>query len=138
MEYLSKKGFVHRDLAARNILVSKDKLCKVSMQYHISQPSTNSNSFFQISDFGMSRNMTEDYYVSSGGKVPIKWTAPEVLMFFKIKTFQSVHKTVFRLFSTRSIRPLVMCGALGLLCMRYGAWVTSHLKNTPTLKYVNC
>ena len=33
----------------------------------------------QISDFGMSRNMTEDYYVSkAGGKIPVKWTAPEV------------------------------------------------------------
>ena len=34
---------------------------------------------FQISDFGMSRNlMDENYYVSHGGKVPVKWTAPEV------------------------------------------------------------
>ena len=35
----------------------------------------------QIADFGMSRDlMTEDYYVSHGGKVPVKWTAPEVPM----------------------------------------------------------
>ena len=28
----------------------------------------------------MSRNlMDEDYYVSHGGKIPVKWTAPEVL-----------------------------------------------------------
>ncbi len=33
----------------------------------------------QISDFGMSRNLQDaDYYVSQGGKVPVKWTAPEV------------------------------------------------------------
>ena len=33
----------------------------------------------QISDFGMSRDVEdENYYVSSGGKVPVKWTAPEV------------------------------------------------------------
>ena len=33
----------------------------------------------QISDFGMSRDlMDENYYVSHGGKIPIKWTAPEV------------------------------------------------------------
>ena len=31
MLYLSGKGFVHRDLAARNILVSTDRICKVSM-----------------------------------------------------------------------------------------------------------
>ena len=34
----------------------------------------------QIADFGMSRDlMDENYYVSHGGKVPIKWTAPEVI-----------------------------------------------------------
>ena len=33
----------------------------------------------QISDFGMSRDLAqEDYYISHGGKVPVKWTAPEV------------------------------------------------------------
>lgn len=32
----------------------------------------------QISDFGMSRNITEDYYISKGGRIPVKWTAPEV------------------------------------------------------------
>ena len=30
MSYLASKAFVHRDLAARNILVSGDKICKVS------------------------------------------------------------------------------------------------------------
>ena len=36
--------------------------------------------FVQISDFGMSRDlMDENYYVSHGGKVPVKWTAPKVL-----------------------------------------------------------
>ena len=34
----------------------------------------------QIADFGMSRDMYDsDYYLSHGGKIPIKWTAPEVL-----------------------------------------------------------
>ena len=33
----------------------------------------------QIADFGMSRDlMDENYYISSGGKIPVKWTAPEV------------------------------------------------------------
>ena len=33
----------------------------------------------QIADFGMSRNLIdENYYVTSGGKIPVKWTAPEV------------------------------------------------------------
>ena len=33
----------------------------------------------QISDFGMARDVTDNnFYVASGGKVPAKWTAPEV------------------------------------------------------------
>ena len=33
----------------------------------------------QIIDFGMARDLLrEDYYTSSGGMVPVKWTAPEV------------------------------------------------------------
>ena len=33
----------------------------------------------QIADFGMARDLEdEDYYVSHGGQVPVKWTAPEV------------------------------------------------------------
>ena len=31
MNYLASKSFIHRDLAARNILVSEDKICKVSI-----------------------------------------------------------------------------------------------------------
>ena len=32
----------------------------------------------QIADFGMSRDLTNEYYLSRGGKIPVKWTAPEV------------------------------------------------------------
>lgn len=35
--------------------------------------------FFQIGDFGMARDLEEDeVYISQGGKMPLKWTAPEV------------------------------------------------------------
>ncbi len=37
----------------------------------------------QIGDFGMARDLMQDesnYYTSSGGIIPIKWTAPEVLL----------------------------------------------------------
>ena len=35
--------------------------------------------YTQIADFGMSRNLLdENYYITSGGKIPVKWTAPEV------------------------------------------------------------
>ncbi|CAI8021504.1 Ephrin type-A receptor 4a (Fragment) [Geodia barretti] len=72
MAYLSGKGFVHRDLAARNILVSKDEVCK-------------------IADFGMSRALKDtDYYVSRGGKIPVKWSAPEALHYKKYSTASDV------------------------------------------------
>ncbi len=33
---------------------------------------------FQIGDFGMARDVENDYYKSHGGIIPVKWTAPEV------------------------------------------------------------
>ena len=73
MCYFAKKGFVHRDLAARNILVSEDDQCK-------------------IADFGMSRNLDDEaYYVCThGGKIPVKWTAPEALHYKKYSTASDV------------------------------------------------
>lgn len=56
MAYLASVKLVHRDLACRNVLVSSDFTCKVS-------------------DFGMSREMSDsDYYRSRGGRVAIRWT----------------------------------------------------------------
>ena len=72
MQYLSSRGFVHRDLAARNILVSKKNICKVA-------------------DFGMSRDLEDEkYYVSRGGMVPVKWTAPEAILYKKYSTASDV------------------------------------------------
>jgi tRNA A-37 threonylcarbamoyl transferase component Bud32 len=66
LDYLLAKGFVHRDIAARNILLSPTHMmCK-------------------ISDFGMSRDLqAENYYVTRGGDIPVKWTAPETLNYKK-------------------------------------------------------
>ena len=39
----------------------------------------------------MARNLIEDdYYVSQGGKIPLKWTAPEALIFHKYTTASDV------------------------------------------------
>ncbi|XP_039365300.1 ephrin type-A receptor 8 isoform X1 [Mauremys reevesii] len=63
MRYLSDLGYVHRDLAARNVLVNSNLVCKVS-------------------DFGLSRILEDDpdaAYTTTGGKIPIRWTAPEAI-----------------------------------------------------------
>ena len=46
---------------------------------------------FQIADFGMSRALQDtDYYISRGGKIPVKWTAPEALHYKKYSTASDV------------------------------------------------
>lgn len=57
MAYLESRHVVHRDLAARNVLVAEDNSAKVS-------------------DFGLAR---DENFSLEGGKLPIKWTAPEAL-----------------------------------------------------------
>ena len=86
--YLGLKGFIHRDLAARNILVSKEGDCKVMIN-NISSSILDLPT--QIADFGMSRDLQDDaYYKSHGGLVPVKWTAPEAIMYRKYSTKSDV------------------------------------------------
>ena len=45
----------------------------------------------QVADFGMSRDLADEtYYVSQGGKVPVKWTAPEAIHYKKYSTASDV------------------------------------------------
>ena len=45
----------------------------------------------QVADFGMSKDLAdEDYYLSHGGKIPVKWTAPEALLYKKYSTASDV------------------------------------------------
>ena len=47
--------------------------------------------YMQIADFGLSRDLQhEDYYISHGGKIPVKWTAPEALHYRKYSTASDV------------------------------------------------
>ena len=88
MLYLSDKGFVHRDLAARNILVSDKDVCKVGHTFKIL---CNFNTFPQIADFGMSRDLADaEYYISEGGTIPIRWTAPEAVYYRKYSSASDV------------------------------------------------
>ncbi|XP_014252271.1 epidermal growth factor receptor isoform X2 [Cimex lectularius] len=62
MAYLEEKRLVHRDLAARNVLVQTASCVK-------------------ITDFGLAKllDINEDEYKAEGGKMPIKWLAPECI-----------------------------------------------------------
>ncbi|TRY72308.1 hypothetical protein TCAL_12240 [Tigriopus californicus] len=73
MAFLTSKNIVHRDLAARNILVAKSEDQKLIMK---------------IADFGLARDLTSKLYYRkiTGGKVPIKWMAPEAI-------FERVHSS---------------------------------------------
>ncbi|XP_067050795.1 ephrin type-B receptor 1-B-like isoform X2 [Acropora muricata] len=75
MVYLSEMNFIHRDLAARNILVGENLSCKVS-------------------DFGLSRELADDNpdseYVTQGGKIAVRWTAPEALQSRKFSSASDV------------------------------------------------
>ncbi|XP_078246528.1 cytoplasmic tyrosine-protein kinase BMX [Pogona vitticeps] len=72
MAFLESHKFIHRDLAARNCLVDTDLTVKVS-------------------DFGMTRYVLDDQYVSSlGTKFPVKWSAPEVFHYSKFSSKSDV------------------------------------------------
>uniref|UniRef100_A0A3Q3WYA9 receptor protein-tyrosine kinase n=1 Tax=Mola mola TaxID=94237 RepID=A0A3Q3WYA9_MOLML len=74
MKYLSDMSYVHRDLAARNVLVNGNLECKVS-------------------DFGLSRVLEDDAegtYTTRGGKIPIRWTAPEAIAYRKFTSASDV------------------------------------------------
>ncbi|CAL9704860.1 unnamed protein product [Knipowitschia caucasica] len=74
MKYLSDMNYVHRDLAARNVLVNSNLECKVS-------------------DFGLSRVLEDDAegtYTTRGGKIPIRWTAPEAIEYRKFTSASDV------------------------------------------------
>ena len=80
--------------------------------------------------------MDENYYVSHGGKVPVKWTAPEVGS-VSMETGCVVTCSFHRPFTTRSTPLPVMCGALAVSCMRYGVLDTNHLRHI-TMQRLEC
>ena len=85
----------------------------------------------QIADFEMARNVTGDNYYTSGGKVPVKWTAPEVQCHQSVLTIVKVMQIcviTYRHCIFASIQSKVMFGAMGVYCMRYGVLDIDHLR----------
>ncbi|XP_071119659.1 tyrosine-protein kinase STK-like [Haliotis cracherodii] len=64
MAYLESRNFIHRDLRAGNILVGE--------HYDV-----------KVADFGLARVVDDGQYVAGGTRFPIKWTAPEGVLFSK-------------------------------------------------------
>ncbi|XP_022793270.1 fibroblast growth factor receptor 2-like [Stylophora pistillata] len=73
MGYLSSKSILHRNLAARNVLVGQKETCKVT-------------------DFGMARDVQQEniYERKTKGRLPVKWTAYEALLYGKYTTKSDV------------------------------------------------
>ncbi|XP_067052294.1 fibroblast growth factor receptor 2-like isoform X2 [Acropora muricata] len=73
MSYLSLRKVVHRDLAARNVLVGERETCKVT-------------------DFGMARDVQKEniYERKTKGRLPVKWTAYESLLYGQYTTKSDV------------------------------------------------
>lgn len=70
MEYLEFKLLIHRDLAARNVLIGDNNVAK-------------------ICDFGLARVIEDNEYCpKQGSRFPVKWTAPEAIIYgrFSIKS----------------------------------------------------
>jgi len=75
MNYLSRNNIVHRDLAARNLLVTRGEDNILTAK---------------VTDFGLSRSVSEGEYESTSKLCPIKWTAPEAIMYQKFTTRSDV------------------------------------------------
>ena len=72
MAFLESHDFVHRDLACRNILVDLTNTCLVA-------------------DFGMSRELPTEYYtIREDTALPVRWSAPEVVLDKKHTTASDV------------------------------------------------
>ncbi|KAH7709764.1 Protein KIN-9 c [Aphelenchoides avenae] len=64
LEYLNSMGCIHRDVAARNVIVDHANVCK-------------------IGDFGLCRLTDSLLYTARGGRLPLRWMAPESLRSFE-------------------------------------------------------
>ena len=108
MQYLSEMNYVHRDLAARNVLVNAQLVCKIA-DFGLSREieSTTEGAyttrvppgvpffFIGLHRLSLPRNDVADRRLSllrgrQGGKIPVRWTAPEAIAFRKFTSASDV------------------------------------------------
>lgn len=118
MQYLAEMNYVHRDLAARNVLVNAALVCKIAdfglsreiesategayttrvselrnnhksqsghEQERASNSPTNTTSTIVIAD-----QLSSAICYVQGGKIPVRWTAPEAIAFRKFTSASDV------------------------------------------------
>ncbi|KAK2090821.1 Ephrin type-B receptor 3 [Saguinus oedipus] len=113
MKYLSEMNYVHRDLAARNILVNSNLVCKVSdfglsrfLEDDPSDPTYTSSLVQEVAGretgdgacqagapaWGAAQSHRVKGLCPShqGGKIPIRWTAPEAIAYRKFTSASDV------------------------------------------------
>lgn len=98
MAHLTSRHFIHRDLAARNILLADGKSAALR--------GLGLGLVCKVADFGLSRgcgsgdgddasgqrreSVSEDYYKSSSGVFPVRWTAPESMETLRFTTASDI------------------------------------------------
>lgn len=98
MDYLSDVGYVHRDLATRNILVDENLECKVS---NFGMSRVLEDDVEAVYDAAVSRGLTAGVNVVKpervikiavfqGGKIAIRWTAPEAITYGKFSSASDI------------------------------------------------
>lgn len=102
MKYLANMNYVHRDLAARNILVNSNLVCKVS-DFGLSRvleddPEATYTTSVSAAGVGWLAMVVGvgiwgaglSPMLSQGGKIPIRWTAPEAISYRKFTSASDV------------------------------------------------
>lgn len=77
--------------------------------------------YLQIRDFGRSRNLENEYYISHGGGMPLRWTAPEAVTYQKFSTASDVWSygcLLYEIWSTGTL-PFEDCNKDSEVCYRY-------------------